>query len=87
MVSFDPSQYPDEEPLMTKRTDLEPTPGIRSSTWTGSSPYASDNSYTYRGFDEGVVMTTQPLPHSPGGQPATTASKAGHSNARPLSVI
>ena len=58
MVNTDPSQYPDENPLMAKRTDLEPTPAEIQQYVDGVvSPYeiAYDNSYTYRGFDEGVV--------------------------------
>ena len=58
MVNTDPSQYPDENPLMTKRTDLEPTPEEIQQYVDGVvSPYeiAYDNSYTYRGFDEGVI--------------------------------
>ena len=58
MVNTDPSQYPDENPLMTKRTDVEPTPEEIQQYVDGVvSPYeiAYDNSYTYRGFDENVV--------------------------------
>ena len=66
MVNTDPSQYPDENPLMTKRSDVEPTPEEIQQYVDGVvSPLeiAYDNSYTYRGFD------------------ATTASKpTGHSN-------
>ena len=43
---------------MTKRTDLEPTPEEIQQYVDGVvSPYeiAYDNSYTYRGFDEGVI--------------------------------
>ena len=58
MVNTDPSQYPDENPLMTKRPDVEPTPEEIQQYVDGVvSPreIAYDNSYTYRGFDEGVV--------------------------------
>ena len=58
MVNTDPSQYPDENPLMTKRPDVEPTPEEVQQYVDGVvSPreIAYDNSYTYRGFDEGVV--------------------------------
>ena len=58
MVNTDPSQYPDENPLMTKRPDVEPTPEEVQQYVDGVvSPYeiAYDNSYTYRGFDENVV--------------------------------
>ena len=58
MVNTDPSQYPDENPLMTKRTDVEPTPEEIQQYVDGVvSPFeiAYDNSYTYRGFDESVV--------------------------------
>ena len=58
MVNTDPSQYPDENPLMTKRPDVEPTPEQVQQYVDGVvSPYdiAYDNSYTYRGLDERVV--------------------------------
>ena len=58
MVNTDPSQYPDENPLMTKRPDVEPTPEEVQQYVDGVvSPreIAYDNSYTYRGFDEDVV--------------------------------
>ena len=58
MVNTDPSQYPDENPLMTKRSDVEPTPEEIQQYVDGVvSPYeiAYDNSYTYRGFDESVI--------------------------------
>ena len=58
MVNTDPSQYPDENPLMTKRPDVEPTPEEVQQYVDGVvSPLeiAFDNSYTYRGFDENVV--------------------------------
>ncbi len=58
MVNTDPSQYPDENPLTTKRPDVEPTPEEVQQYVDGVvSPLeiAFDNSYTYRGFDEGVV--------------------------------
>lgn len=58
MVNTDPSQYPDENPLMTKRTDVEPTPEEVQQYVDGvvdPREIAYDNSYTYRGFDESVV--------------------------------
>ena len=58
MVNTDPSQYPDENPLMTKRTDVEPTPEEVQQYVDGvvnPVEIAYDNSYTYRGFDESVV--------------------------------
>lgn len=58
MVNTDPSQYPDENPLMTKRTDVEPTPEEIQQYVDGVvSPFeiAYDNSYTYRGFDEEMI--------------------------------
>ena len=58
MVNTDPSQYPDENPLMTKRTDVEPTPEEIQQYVDGvvnPVEIAYDNSYTYRGFDESVI--------------------------------
>ena len=58
MVNTDPSQYPDENPLTTKRRDVEPTPEeVKQYTDGVVSPFqiAYDNSYTYRGLDENVV--------------------------------
>lgn len=58
MVNTDPSQYPDENPLMTKRPDVEPTPEEVQQYVDGvvdPREIAYDNSYTYRGFDESVV--------------------------------
>lgn len=58
MVNTDPSQYPDENPLTTKRPDVEPTPEEVQQYVDGVvSPFqiAYDNSYTYRGFDEKVI--------------------------------
>ena len=58
MVNTDPSQYPDENPLMTKRTDVEPTPEEIQQYVDGvvnPVEIAYDNSYTYRGLDENVI--------------------------------
>lgn len=58
MVNTDPSQYPDENPLMTKRPDVEPTPEEVQQYVDGvvnPLEIAYDNSYTYRGFDESVA--------------------------------
>ena len=58
MVNTDPSQYPDENPLINKSTGPEPTPEeIKQYTDGVVSPFeiAYDNSYIYRGLDENKI--------------------------------
>lgn len=62
MVNTDPSQYPDENPLMDKGyTDLGPTNEESQQYLAGlvdPRDVAGDPTYTYRGLDESVVRDT-----------------------------
>jgi len=62
LVNTDPSQYPDENPLMDKGyTDLGPT-NVESQQYLAGlvdpRDVAGDPTYTYRGLDESVVRDT-----------------------------
>ena len=62
MLNTDPSQYPDENPLMDKGyTDLGPTNDETQQYLAGlvdPRDVAGDPTYTYRGLDESVVRDT-----------------------------
>ena len=62
MVNTDPSQYPDENPLMDKGySDLGPTNEETQQYLAGlvdPRNIAGDSTYTYRGLDETVVRDT-----------------------------
>ena len=62
MVNTDPSQYPDENPIMDKGyTDLGPTNEETQQYLAGlvdPRDIAGDPTYTYRGLDESVVRDT-----------------------------
>ena len=60
LVNTDPSQYPDENPIIQKNGGSEPTAqevqdyidGVAGSSWLDSFP----DTYVYRGADQGVVF-------------------------------
>ena len=61
MLNTDPSQYPDENPLMDKGNDLGPTNEETQQYLAGlvdPRDVAGDPTYTYRGLDESVVRDT-----------------------------
>ena len=62
MVNTDPSQYPDENPIMDKGyTDLGPTNEESQQYLAGLADprrIAGDSTYTYRGIDESILRDT-----------------------------
>ena len=61
MMNTDPSQYPDENPIMDKGNDLGPTNEESQQYLAGlvdPRDIAGDPTYTYRGLDESVVRDT-----------------------------
>ena len=62
MVNTDPSQYPDENPIMDKGyTDLGPTNEETQQSLAGlvdPRDIAGDSTYTYRGIDESILRDT-----------------------------
>lgn len=66
LVNTDPSQYPDENPIVPKPNGSSPSlkemqdymDGIAGATLTESFP----SSYVYRGADEGVVFNHGSIP-------------------------
>ena len=66
LVNQDPSQYPDENPIIQKNGGSEPTAqevqdyidGVAGSSWLDSFP----DTYVYRGADQGVVYDHGSIP-------------------------
>ena len=66
LVNTDPSQYPDENPIIQKNGGSEPTAqevqdyidGVAGSSWLDSFP----DTYVYRGADQGVVYDHGSIP-------------------------
>ena len=66
LVNTDPSQYPDENPIIQKNGGSEPTAqevqdyidGVAGSSWLDSFP----DTYVYRGTNEGVVFDHGSIP-------------------------
>ena len=61
MVNTDPSQYPDENPIMDKGNDLGPTNEESQQYLAGlvdPRDIAGDPTYTYRGLDESILKDT-----------------------------
>ena len=61
MVNTDPSQYPDENPIMDKGNDLGPTNEETQQYLAGlvdPRNIAGDSTYTYRGIDESILRDT-----------------------------
>ena len=62
MVNTDPSQYPDENPIMDKGNDrLGPTNEESQQYLAGlvdPRDIAGDSTYTYRGIDESILKDT-----------------------------
>ena len=61
MLNTDPSQYPDENPIMDKGNDLGPTNEESQQYLAGlvdPRDIAGDSTYTYRGIDESILRDT-----------------------------
>ena len=61
MLNTDPSQYPDENPIMDKGNDLGPTNEETQQYLAGlvdPRDVAGDSTYTYRGIDESILKDT-----------------------------
>ena len=73
LVNTDPSQYPDENPIIQKNGGSEPTAqevqdyidGVAGSSWLDSFP----DTYVYRGADQGVVYDHGSIPTHLGTSP------------------
>ncbi len=74
MVNTDPSQYPDENPLVVKEGGSSPTPD-EVKQYHKPSPYETPMTNLHVPDEKYDRDSRNPYPHPPGDQPATTVSQ------------